>query len=873
MELVQDSVDPARWHAIATNPAVREAHETLVHLAQAEPERNHYGPTTRLLNLLSIVVFDVSKDARATDDRDHAYIFCSNHDTKPHGDIVDTNIKPNYPSYIGARAELESAASDENYVHELSWCQMGSIAEQCWKRDGSPMLTSSLIALKRYRPDLPTVHGFSIHRARIQLSHVSAAGTWNSTDVELKFIEPWIAFVILVYQAYDVRDRKLVYDSQQVEFTRWDLYNSPSDLQAPVTLAPFYLRKPFGVTTFAAFQIPTHPDPKVAFYEEEVRGVWKSSWQPESLSKERGLLDRLHKGGWMPGLVRLYPDSDCERLVVPTPVDIVQLAAAQERADAEHASEVDAQLPVTGQSSHSEDPAKPTQSDAAERTSNAPAECSLSSSIYAAFLCSLSHGHGPIKHTALVREIVHLASVGEPLSQCDSPRELLEVAYDLLETHIHMWEEGILHCDLSWFNVLCKPKHFVGGDDNEKTRPCIKAVLHDLANGDAVDNGRTFKSSVLLIDLDNSICRDDLQAYAEQGLHPKIGTAGFISCELASPESKGEYRTGRDAQMWSNLFAALNVEELPHGRAALSRAFPNGDGDFMEKLRKVQTLELDSLDWPEALTKRPLHNPRHDAESIFWIFFLAFVRTRPRSSSADEHKYDHAYTRLCEALLCNEGDYGDASSRERELYSLRRNREVFHPALKAFEEVFKILAFYVSLPWYQYETIVSPDHAHIAFRRIILYYLLKLDSETLDIALNTEHPRAYTASLWYWRPPSPASEASDDSEQTGDSTRVPSPSGSAQPHASSTKRKATEPCEDDPACAKRAATGDKALPSAPGGDQEATFIAPAPRPQQDRSLVEASKKYRHDIHAHLRSAYAMRLKVWKDRQRWFMPCK
>ncbi|EJD52394.1 hypothetical protein AURDEDRAFT_158120 [Auricularia subglabra TFB-10046 SS5] len=855
LELVQDSVDAARWHSIISNPSVREAHDALVQLAQDEPERNHFGATTKLLNHLSLAVFDVSRDARSADDRDHAFVFCANHDIEPHGDIADTKIKPNYPSYIGTRANLELALSYENYVRDLSWGEVGSVAEQSWKRGGSPMLSSSLFALKRYRPDLPTVHGFSIHRGRIQLSQVSASGIWSSRNMETKFIEPWIAFVVLVYQAYDARDRKLAYRVDQIEFTRWDFHDTgahadaASDETEPITLAPFYLRKPFGVTTFAAFQVSNHPDSNTAFFDEEVRGVWKSSWHASDGPKERALLDRLHKDGWIPGLVRPYPAGKGEGLVVPTPVDIAQRAAASVKVDEEHAAQVDALLPLTGRFERAEEPVRATKPDAVESfTSGAR---SISSSVGQAFPRTFSGGTN--NFDTLEQEIIHLASVGEPLSQCASPRELLQVAYDLLETHLHVCEEGLIHRDLSWFNVLCKGEQFYTGDKNEKPRPCIKGILHDLAAGDAVDNA-TFKSSVLLIDFDNAISREELAAETQKGNRPLVGTPGFIAFELQCPEGINEPEdwTGR---MWDDLFDALNVEELAHGVAAISRAFPRGDGEFMAKLRKVHQLELarDCADW-KPHTQRPAHNMRHDAESVFWIFFIAFLRAQPRDTKKEDRnviRYATAYR----AVLAQA-----PGPRERFLFQSHNTSKVFHSAFAAFEGLFQAIGFYFNIPWHLYETVVSPEHAHIALRRMILRWLLKVDAQVLDITLNTERPRPLRA----------VSEPTRRSEGgSGDITRVPSPREPAQYDEQSKKRKTCEPCDSGFTSAKRAATGHDALPSALGEDQDVVGASWMPRVRQEGPLARAAKDYRHDLHAHLRSAHVLRLKVWKDREYWF----
>ncbi len=57
-----------------------------------------------------------------------------------------------------------------------------------------------------------------------------------------------------------------------------------------------------------------------------------------------------------------------------------------------------------------------------------------------------------------VRSALVLASVGRPLSTCDSFCEFLEVIFDLVETHRQMLKSGMLHRDPSWGNVLIGPR-------------------------------------------------------------------------------------------------------------------------------------------------------------------------------------------------------------------------------------------------------------------------------------------------------------------------------------------------------------------------------------------------------------------------------
>ncbi|GJJ08996.1 hypothetical protein Clacol_003217 [Clathrus columnatus] len=70
----------------------------------------------------------------------------------------------------------------------------------------------------------------------------------------------------------------------------------------------------------------------------------------------------------------------------------------------------------------------------------------------------------PIKGDRMKERVV-MASTGLRLSACESVLDFLKVMYDLVETHEQLLvKRGVLHRDISWYNVLCKPEHFIGHD-------------------------------------------------------------------------------------------------------------------------------------------------------------------------------------------------------------------------------------------------------------------------------------------------------------------------------------------------------------------------------------------------------------------------
>ncbi|GJJ11293.1 hypothetical protein Clacol_005525 [Clathrus columnatus] len=121
-----------------------------------------------------------------------------------------------------------------------------------------------------------------------------------------------------------------------------------------------------------------------------------------------------------------------------------------------------------------------------------------------------------------VKERVVMGSTGLRLSACGSVLEFLKVMYNLVETHEQLVvKRRVLHRDISWYNVLCQPEHFIG-DDNVTDHATIGKLLRK--------EGKEREPLCLLTDFDNaSLMEDDNPVVAAQ----KTGTPMFIACELS----------------------------------------------------------------------------------------------------------------------------------------------------------------------------------------------------------------------------------------------------------------------------------------------------------------------------------------------------
>ncbi|EJD52251.1 hypothetical protein AURDEDRAFT_142956 [Auricularia subglabra TFB-10046 SS5] len=891
-----------QWRDLAADAEIRAARRAVLSIAPVQSESASYGPTTKLLNLISLSIFNACSSTRSAGDSTVACIFASNPNKVPAGDIFNTKIQPDYPSYFATREELVSATTHDNFElpSSVAFPELGSVGEQKKNRGrlrGTGQFKTYMTVLQSYRPDLPTVFGVLVNRKHIQLSQLNACGMWSSGPIKLypgasypgktpetdaqiaDSLAPWFAFVYLVYQSFDKRDKKLCFHSKQQRFVRWDVFDRTGPApREKFAVTPFYAAKTPGRGTFAAFQVTGAPmtceDAQKAFYNDEVQGFWKTSWQQSRLSKERQILDRLHgPDRWIPGLVRAYPLDDDSRLVIPSPDDIVRqasLTAVDEPGGGEMQESTDEEWDGDGlgdwggpqepgdeaEIADDQDANDVGLCSAADDSSNPVStenSASAGDDLRSAGLPALSASN--LRIVERTQEIIHIASIGEPLSQCETPRELLYTFYDLLETYDHLWDEDIMHRDVSWFNVMCKPRHYLAGNPETQHRPCIRKLMRDAGYSD----GLPPVSSVLLADLDHAVDMKEVERHSQ--LRERTGTPMFIAVEL-SDFTAVAYHTNAH-HTWDALREALKrVEKHPLGSELLQAAFPDDDGKFWANLEAVILSEKERTE-TVFLDERPVHNPRHDAESAFWVYLWAFLRAQPLHGRFETQKMLRPSSDFSLGLLKHEigPNKGCPDAHRAKCFygpdAVFRN--LFYPAFRVFEGMFKMMAIYLRVPWHLYP-FVQANHAQIAFRRIIFGVLLTAPADKLDVALNTGRPRLILEpSTHKSRKKSAAADSrAGGTGRANDGDKLPTQDESIDRPE---KRKASEPA---PAC-EGSASKKRA-----GSDRQPVPADTAPKdPADDIDVSKAANRYNHDQHLHDRTAFGLRLKVWKDRTLWF----
>ncbi|KZV86739.1 hypothetical protein EXIGLDRAFT_840513 [Exidia glandulosa HHB12029] len=720
---------------MASDAGIKRGLKAVARFTKKDLENRRYAPTIQLLNRLSCLYFEISKRRPEKE----AIVFTFAPTREAPGSFLGEAFQPDYLAYLASVAELRDAISAEN-GGLLPWSVLIGVGEH--KRSGDDRLAqlkTYTSLLKRYRPDLHAIHGFYVNGNDVEIASLDTVFRMSKV-CPVDTLEPWLALVASLYHAADTRYQPLTYNSSQLDFHRWDVEYE----NLKIATVPFHVGEAPGRTTFAALELApggaTQDALTKAFYETPAHGFFKSSWQSATARwTESELLERIHKDGWLPGVVRhRFTRREIE---VKDPAQTAPKAKRKPGAQSAKAKEVDAAKEPEQQTAQTQ--ATTAQSQAATTTTT----------------------------QIRVREVINLGSIGEPLSEARTMRHLLWAFYDFVETSSQLAKLGIIHRDLSWFNCLILPRHTVAGEKRPLSRPCIRRILEaanvkidekleaigkrqpsdiDIASararGDTVDE---FMPCTLVTDFDHSA---DIEQLADKqqklNIRERTGTNMFIACDLSEP---GSVFYENPSEALPIVLAAVDTN--PKGRAALAAAFPdNDDNGFIDMVERVvaqenkRRVQLDLKLVPPVPIPDRLHQPRHDAESLFWAHLWGSARAQPRVGEFPDSDDRSNYKEFCATMLRHKIHGGNREAgRAFYLGPQALKRLFFHPHFKRVQELFLFMALYLSIPWhiYEHEAYIQehPDHAHVAFRRLLLGMLLRDDMPELDVELNTEEPR------------------------------------------------------------------------------------------------------------------------------------
>lgn len=674
--------------AIVTDKRVKKAFKAFKNkLARSKVESTSYGPVVRLLNCISAAYHEHVLGSDGGD----AIIFTSNPNSTPLGDYLALGTQPDVYAFAGKLAALLAACEIADYRSRQPWSAILQVAELKRPIKAGPaegQLKSYATGAKRYRPDLRTIHAFSFEKGKIRLATINACGMTESPAVPATNIWPWIAHVLQVYTSYEARDRTIQHCSAQQAFYRWDVRAGSE----AIAVTPFYVGHAPGRTTFACFEVDRLPADPVAASD------------PAFLAKlDHAFESGVAKGFWKLSWQRTTPRSSERELL-----------------DFAHRGGW-----IPGLVRHHPE-----------------------TSVRDAF--DEAHYHPSGAHPrGRVKDILHLGSIGQPLSQCETAGDLLDAMYDLIVTHLHLFQVGILHRDVSWYNVLYKPQHhlkihpkFNRYQVAESPYPCIGRILGTRTAEPTIlladlDHALKLSESGLLVGPDGRAVDNNDQPGAEDPKAEKTGTPMFMSLELLDSNNNAVF-FGKQSldELWSAF------EDAERRKASFDEAFPKGDVEFLEQFKAVMEAEkkrkpMRTNDQHGAGRR---HNLRHDAESMYWVFLWAFSRARPIDADRGEVG-PTTFDQFCTGMLRhNMGREFDETERATWLIS-NKIVNLFHPLLIEFETLFMQMATYLSVPWHLYPN-MPEDHVQSAFRRLILAFRFDKDNASfLKVRLDTAAPR------------------------------------------------------------------------------------------------------------------------------------
>ncbi|EJD48525.1 hypothetical protein AURDEDRAFT_162484 [Auricularia subglabra TFB-10046 SS5] len=752
------------WGILVNHVLLRNAIDTLRQVPEEAQETELYAAVYDLLNTISHEYLKAvhGKDISLTTP---ALIFQSLHGhTIPEDDLAKRS-KPDWQGFVVKFSALEDAVrGPPDPIKRLRPMSALDVVGKSKLDEDDGHLGQNMWYMashKRSRPDLATVHGFQLGHRKIHLASLSVCGLTASETYARGNLEAWISLVVLVYHSSDTRDQRMTYApnaSGHKPSGQWDIRRDPNARNPDFSVFPNHASLDPGRMTWTAFVPGEIPGSRVCddfkrrtdSEQAPAVGFLKVSWQRLSAQEDPPANQDIPVTG---DVSTTATTDSTTRTESGVDAPNWSLAVADQHAASGNAIVT---LDLGG------DPPAGGVSGATTVKAHSLPQLPLTEGELLGYLHKDGWLPGLVRYHDFpqsddtiqatikgethvrFREILHLASVGEPLTQCGTPRQILEVAYDLAETHLQMLKRKIIHRDLSWFNVLCNPKHDPATlkDKSELTGiPCVEKIFGN-------DNGQPV---VLLVDLDHAARTDHIWKPGYRTGIERTGTPMFVAMELsATGLQRVDYNNALDSDLLDDLMFDLKAIE---GHADIyEHAFPGGSGGgFMDNFARVVELEKARLKvrprLPLFSDPLDLHRAHHDMETVYWDLLWTFVRALPQGSDPyPAGNLANSLGDMCTQMLQHQ--LGNEGSRYSYLKPSRSFEEFLHPGLVHFAGLFRSLSQYFLIPWHRYvrDGIVEIDHAHHAVRRLLLteIVLLRTDAgQAFNVALDKVQPRIF----------------------------------------------------------------------------------------------------------------------------------
>uniref|UniRef100_A0A8H7Y1F4 Fungal-type protein kinase domain-containing protein n=1 Tax=Psilocybe cubensis TaxID=181762 RepID=A0A8H7Y1F4_PSICU len=348
--------------------------------------------------------------------------------------------------------------------------------------------------------------------------------------------------------------------------------------------------------------------------------------------------------------------------------------------------------------------------------------------------------------TRRVKRRLGFVEQGDPFMNIRTVREMLEIAYDLLEvTRYLRFKRHVLHCDLSNANIVVDrapttpaTNEYVNiqyNDINEHDIVFIKHLLGERFGSQENfgnhsnrinDSNSPLQTHVLLIDFNLA---ERLDSTARQSEIKKKGTHPFMARAVENEEPYPDLST--------RMFTPFTA--LPQAPSMYKKLHPERTTRFDSEKLGLYILKEAPGDLRSDRVWR--HELYHEAESIFWIIVYWLLRANPEPGT--ELSKETIPLPIWVSLL------ESAYSRNIVIFSFQQSAK--YCARNIHSKLLPVLELVKTLAWAVYpgpyflpddNPRTQPDYLHEVFQRAILDFILtNKNEEFMNLEINVLNPR------------------------------------------------------------------------------------------------------------------------------------
>ncbi|KAL4255366.1 Fungal-type protein kinase domain-containing protein [Pleurotus pulmonarius] len=337
---------------------------------------------------------------------------------------------------------------------------------------------------------------------------------------------------------------------------------------------------------------------------------------------------------------------------------------------------------------------------------------------------------------ARIKTRLIMQTYGLPLTKCKNIVDFFKGMYDILEAHRFMFlERKLLHRDISHGNII------VHAQDSANIRP-LQSETRPVYINEILKGHVRADPMARLIDMDNCAYLGITDAVVEEEdtndkpLRYCTGTPKFISRSVAL----GKVLNGDEFKSMPELDADVVEKYLLayHDDGSDMRKFTDENntahgGHLSKQLEKAyrgnSTLRLAHFE----------HQPRHDAESVYWCIVVFVLLAKPLNNDVD--KNIKGLGDIWSSIADHE--VGTSNDKRSSLIHDTQWETWLHEDLSFIADLMNDLAKQVRPEWGLLTPAPKPLHLHEAMQRLILNSVYTWETDGINVELDTVTPRPY----------------------------------------------------------------------------------------------------------------------------------